>query len=354
MKIVLFILIFGLVVISHEFGHFLLAKANGIRVLEFAVGMGPKLLSFKKGETVYALKLFPIGGACMFDGEDGMKAEEGELDERSFLKAGVWSRISCVIAGPLFNFLLAFIAAFIMVNMVIADKDTSFRDVVVTEVLQDSPAQEAGLLSGDRIVSIDNDKTYLYEDILLFTITTDGKEVPLKYERNGEKFETLITPSYDEESGRYLMGVTFGEPAELTGADSVRYAWYEMRYSAISVVKSLGMLVTGRVGREDVAGPVGIAAAVGETYESAKEYGWDMVVQQMLNFTVLLSVNLGILNLLPLPALDGGRLFFLLIELVRGKPVSPQKEGLVHFIGLIFFMILMVFVLFNDIINIFG
>ncbi len=354
MTIVLFILIFGVVVISHEFGHFLLAKANGIRVLEFSVGMGPRLLSFRKGETLYSLKLFPIGGACMFDGEDGVKEQEGEPDEGSFLKATVWSRISCVIAGPLFNFLLAFVAALIMVNMVIADEDTAFRDVVVTEVMEGSPAQAAGLQTGDRILSIDNDKTYLYEDILLFTITSNGKEVPVKYERDGQKYETLLTPVYDETSGRHLMGVTFGEAAELTGLDSVRYAWYEMRYSAVSVVKSLGMLVTGRVGREDVAGPVGIAAAVGETYESAKEYGWGMVIQQMLNFTLLLSVNLGILNLLPLPALDGGRLVFLLIELVRGKPVPPQKEGLVHMIGLIFFMILMVFVLFNDLINIFG
>ncbi len=354
MTIILFILIFGAVVISHEFGHFLLAKANGIHVVEFSVGMGPTIASFKKGDTVYSLKLLPIGGACMFEGEDGLKTEEGEPSEGSFLKASVWSRISCVLAGPVFNFLLAFIAAMIMVNMVIADENTSFRDVVITEVLEGSPAKEAGLMSGDRILSLDNDKTYLYEDILLFTMVSDGTEVPIVYERNGEKHKALITPAYDEESGRFLMGVTFGEPAELTAADSIRYAWYEMRYSAVSVVKSLEMLVKGRVGREDVAGPVGIAAAVGETYESAKQYGVSMVIQQMLNFTLLLSVNLGILNLLPIPALDGGRLVFLLLELLRGKPVPPEKEGMVHFAGLVFFMILMVFVLFNDIVNIFG
>lgn len=354
MTIILFILIFGVVVISHEFGHFLLAKANGIHVIEFSVGMGPTIAKFTKGDTIYSLKLLPIGGACMFEGEDGLKTENGESSEGSFLNASVWSRISCVLAGPIFNFLLAFIVALIMVNMVIADEDTAFRDVVVSEVVEGSPAEAAGLATGDRILSIDGDKTYLYEDIYLFTLTADGSEVPIKYERNGERYETSLAPAYDEASGRYLMGVSFGEPAELTAKDSVRYAWYQMRYSAVSVVKSLGMLVRGQVGREDVAGPVGIAAAVGETYESAKEYGWDMVVQQMLNFTLILSVNLGILNLLPLPALDGGRLVFLLLELVRGKPVPADKEGMVHFIGLVFFMILMVFVLFNDLVNIFG
>ena len=354
MTVSLFILIFGVVVISHEFGHFLLAKANGIHVVEFSVGMGPTIAYFHKGDTIYSLKLLPIGGACMFEGEDGLKVENKEDSKGSFLEASVWSRISCVLAGPIFNFLLAFIVALIMVNMVIADEDTAFRDVKVTEVVADSPAQAAGLLAGDRILSIDGEKTYLYEDIYLFTLTADGSEVAVKYERGGEKYETSLAPLYDASSGRYLMGLSFGEPAEITVKDSFRYAWYEMRYSARSVIKSLGMLVRGQVGREDVAGPVGIAAAVGETYESAKEYGWDTVVQQMLNFTLLLSVNLGVLNLLPLPALDGGRLLFMLIELVRGKPVPADKEGMVHFIGLVFFMILMVFVLFNDLVNIFG
>lgn len=354
MTVVLFILIFGVVVISHEFGHYLLAKANGIHVVEFSVGMGPTIGSFQKKETKYSLKLFPIGGACVFEGEDGLNTAEGEDSEGSFLNASVWSRISCVLAGPVFNFLLAFIVALIMVNMVIADEDTAFRDVVITEVSEDSPAEVAGLKAGDRILSIDGDKTYLFEDIYLFTLVSDGSEVPVQYERDGEKLETSLIPAYDQASGRHLMGASFGQAADVTVKDSVRYAWYQMRYSAVSVVKSLGMLIRGQVGREDVAGPVGIAAAVGETYQSAKEYGWDTVVQQMLNFTLLLSVNLGILNLLPIPALDGGRLVFLLIELVRGKPVPADKEGIVHFIGLVFFMVLMVFVLFNDLVNIFG
>lgn len=340
---ILFIVIFGIVVISHEFGHFLLAKANGIHVVEFSVGMGPSLFSFQKGDTRYAIKLFPFGGACMFEGEDGLNTEEGEPGEGSFLKANVWSRIATVVAGPLFNFILAFIIALVMVNMIL------IRDPVATEVLEDGAAMEAGLEDGDRIVSLDGEKVYLYEELLLFTQIYSGGEVKVGYERDGHLDYTMLTPKYDESSGRYMLGISNADFVELKGLDGLRYAWYEIRYNVMTTYKSLKLLVTGRVSREQVSGPVGIASMVGETYENTKEYGWQNVLVNMMNFTLMLSVNLGVLNLLPLPALDGGRLVFLLIEVVRGKPVPPDKEGMVHFIGLMFFMVLMVFLLFNDI-----
>ncbi|MBO4982160.1 MAG: RIP metalloprotease RseP [Lachnospiraceae bacterium] len=341
--VILFIVIFGIVVISHEFGHFLLAKANGIHVVEFSVGMGPSLFSFQKGDTRYAIKLFPFGGACMFEGEDGLNTEEGEPGEGSFLKANVWSRIATVVAGPLFNFILAFIIALVMVNMIL------IRDPVATEVLEDGAAMEAGLEDGDRIVSLDGEKVYLYEELLLFTQIYSGGEVKVGYERDGHLDYTMLTPKYDESSGRYMLGISNADFVELKGLDGLRYAWYEIRYNVMTTYKSLKLLVTGRVSREQVSGPVGIASMVGETYENTKEYGWQNVLVNMMNFTLMLSVNLGVLNLLPLPALDGGRLVFLLIEVVRGKPVPPDKEGMVHFIGLMFFMVLMVFLLFNDI-----
>ena len=349
MTIILFILIFGVVVISHEFGHFLLAKANGIHVVEFSVGMGPTLWGFNKGDTKYSIKLFPIGGACMFEGEDGVETENGESGEGSFLKANVWARISSVVAGPLFNFILGFIIALILVNFIY------FRDVTATEVVEGGPAQEAGMQAGDRILALDGERIYLYDEIYLFSLTTDGSEVPVRYERDGKEYETRVTPMYDEATGRYLLGVSMGDEKVIKGLDHVKYAWYEIRYCVKSVWKSLGMLVSGKVGREDVAGPVGIAVnVVGKTYDDAKQYGWQSVVLSMLNITLMLSINLGILNLLPLPALDGGRLVFLILEVIRGKPVPPEKEGMVHFIGLVFFMILMVLILFNDIANIFG
>lgn len=346
--LILFVLIFGVVVISHEFGHFLLAKANGIHVLEFSVGMGPDIFSFRRKGTKYSLKLLPIGGACMFEGEDGLQAKEGEISEGSFLHAKVWARISTVVAGPVFNFILGFIIALVMVNLI------ALRDPVATDVTEGGAAEAAGMQAGDRILSLNGEKIHLYEEILLFTQTYKGGDVTVGYERDGVSYTTTLTPGYDESAGRYMLGIANSDFVQLEGADSLKYAWYEVRYCVKSTYKSLGMLLGGRVSRQDVAGPVGIAVnVVGKTYEQTKDYGWQNVLVNMLYITMLLSVNLGILNLLPIPALDGGRLVFLLVEVVRGRPVPPEKEGMVHFIGLMFFMVLMVFLFFNDLANIF-
>ena len=349
--LILFVLIFGVVVVSHEFGHFLLAKANGIHVIEFSVGMGPNLFSFQKGDTKYSLKLLPIGGACMFEGEDGLnEKEDGEDHSGSFLNANVWARISTVVAGPLFNFILGFIVALIMVNMLVA-----VRDPIATEVVDGGAAQEAGLQPGDRILALNGSKIHLFEEIQLFCMTYRGGEVTVQYERDGVKGTTTLTPQYDESAGYYMVGIMNADFVEMSGLNSFRYAWYEMRYCVKMTWKSLEMLVQGQVSRQDVAGPVGIAVnVVGKTYETAKDYGWQSVLLSMLNITLMLTVNLGILNLLPVPALDGGRLVFLLWEAITHRPVPPEKEGIVHFIGLMFFMVLMVFLLFNDLVNIFG
>ena len=349
--LILFVLIFGVVVISHEFGHFLLAKANGIHVIEFSVGMGPNLFSFQKGDTKYSLKLLPIGGACMFEGEDGLnEKEDGEDHSGSFLNANVWARISTVVAGPLFNFILGFIVALIMVNMLVA-----VRDPIATEVVDGGAAQEAGLQPGDRILALNGSKIHLFEEIQLFCMTYRGGEVTVQYERDGVKGTTTLTPQYNESAGYYMVGIMNADFVEMSGLNSFRYAWYEMRYCVKMTWKSLEMLVQGQVSRQDVAGPVGIAVnVVGKTYETAKDYGWQSVLLSMLNITLMLTVNLGILNLLPVPALDGGRLVFLLWEAITHRPVPPEKEGIVHFIGLMFFMVLMVFLLFNDLVNIFG
>ncbi len=346
---ILFVVIFGVVVISHEFGHFLIAKANGIHVVEFAVGMGPTLLSFQKKETRYSLKLLPIGGACMFEGEDGLNEKEGEPSEGSFNRANVWSRIATVLAGPVFNFLLGGIISLILVQLIFV------RAPYCETVEENGAAWEAGMRAGDTILSLNGEKLYLYEELQLFMQLYDGGDVKVEYERDGERYETTLIPRYVEEEGRYMIGISNIQQVEIRGFNGFRYAYYEVRYCVKSVYKSLGMLVHGQVKREDVAGPVGIAVnVVGKTYEQAKEYGGMNVLVNMLNITMLLSINLGIFNLLPLPALDGGRLVFLLIEVIRRKPIPPEKEGMVHFIGLVFFMILMVFVFFNDLTNVFG
>ncbi len=345
--LLLFILIFGVVVISHEFGHFLLAKVNGIHVVEFSIGMGPNLISFRKGETKYSLKLLPIGGACMFEGEDGLERKEGEAGEGAFPNASVWARISTVAAGPIFNFILAYIVALVMVNLIVV------QEPVISEVTKGSAAMEAGLHPGDRIISLNGGRVYLYQELSTFNQLNKGEEVEVVYERDGQRQNTILTPKFDETYGRYMFGIANTQWVELKGLDGLKYAWYEVRAGVISTYQSLGMLLKGKVSRKDVAGPVGIAVnVVGKTYEQTKESGWDLLVN-MMNIVMLLSVNLGILNLLPIPALDGGRLVFLLIEVIRGKPIPPEKEGIVHFIGLMFFMILMVFIFFNDLSNIF-
>ncbi len=345
-SILLFILIFSVLVISHEFGHLLLAKMNGIRVVEFFIGFGPKLFSFQKGGTKYSIKLLPLGGACMFEGEDGLRREEGEDSPGAFYKANVWGRISTVLAGPIFNFLVAFIVAFIMVQFIV------IQIPEITTVDMDSAAMEAGLQEGDVIISLNGQRVHLYQELSVFNQLNKGKEVKVVYERGGERFDTTITPRLDATSGRFLFGIRNQNYVELSGLDGFRYAWYEVRSGVINTYKSLLMLIQGKLAKTDVAGPVGMVNMVDKVYEETKDEPMDVFVN-MLNITMLLSVNLGIMNLLPLPALDGGRLVFLLIEWIRGKPVPPEKEGIVHFIGFLFFMILMVIIFFNDISNIF-
>lgn len=348
--IILFIIIFSTIVVSHEFGHFILAKANGIRVLEFAVGMGPTILAFQKGETKYSLKLLPFGGACMFDGEDGLNMEEGRApEEGSFLAANVWSRISCVAAGPIFNFILAFLFSLVIVGYCGTDLP------VLNEVTAGGAAEAAGLESGDVIKEINGENIHLYREISLISMINRGESMEIVYERNGQKYETTLQPLYDETAGRYYMGIYgAGQYEKCSGFRLIQYSAYEVQYWMRATLKSLVMMLQGNVKKDDISGPVGIAQIVGETYEETKDYGISSVVLSMMNIAVLLSVNLGVLNLLPLPALDGGRLVFMLIEVIRGKPVPPDKEGMVHFIGLVIFMILMVLVMYNDIMRLIG
>lgn len=350
--IILFIIVFGLVVISHELGHFLIGRKNGIRVVEFAVGMGPTLFSFMAGGTKCSLKLLPFGGACMFEGEDGMEREENaeRAQEESgegvaFTEAGVWARIATVFAGPFFNFILAFIIAVILCVFTGADLP------VVGTVMENSAASEAGLQQGDVITRIGHESIHFYREVSMISALNHGETMEITYERNGEKNVTVLSPQYSEEDGRYYMGITNGGAYLECGPLQVfQYGFYEVEYWVKLTYKSLAMLVKGQVTKDDVTGPVGIAQLVGESYDQAeKDYGTSYAILTMLQIVVLLSVNLGIMNLLPIPALDGGRLVFMLVEVVRGKPVPPEKEGMVHFAGLVVLMALMVFIMYNDI-----
>lgn len=348
--IILFLIVFGVVVISHEFGHFLIGRKNGIRVIEFAVGMGPTLFSFKKGGVKYSLKLLPIGGACMFDGEDGIESkdevrEPESIEGTTFTEAGVWARIATVFAGPFFNFILAFLISLILTAFSGADLPT------VGNVAQDSAALEAGLKEGDVITQIGRERIHFYREVMLISAMNQGETLEIHYDRNGEKGVTQVTPKYSEADGRYYIGiVNGGEFLRCNPIQVFQYGFYEVEYWVKLTYKSLGMMLRGQVSKDDVSGPIGIAQFVGESYDQAEEnYGTSSAILTMLEIVILLSVNLGILNLLPFPALDGGRLVFMLIEVVRGKPIPPEKEGMVHFAGLVVLMLLMVFVMYNDI-----
>ena len=422
MKILIALLVFSVIVLFHELGHFLLAKRNGIAVTEFSLGMGPRLLSTEKGGTRYSLKLFPIGGSCMMVGED-----EDDDSEGSFNNASVWARISVVAAGPIFNFILAFVFAMIITSVV------GYDPARVLQVTEGSPAAQAGLKEGDIIKEFQGRHISIGRDLDSYMALHGLKdeEISLTYERDGKKHDIQFQANSES---RYMLGFTYlseGTPEitqvmlnsamakagvmpgdiirEINGtavADSqeiqaylqehpldgteitlgierdgkvetisaipqmtkhvdsgfiyniyrektnflgvMKYSAVEVRYWVSTTVESLMMLIKGQFSVNDLSGPVGIIDVIGDSYEEAKGEGAMMVWMQMLYWAILLSANLGVMNLLPIPALDGGRLVFLLIESVRKKRLNPNVEGMIHFAGFVLLMMLMVFVMFND------
>jgi regulator of sigma E protease len=371
--LLIFIVIFCVLVVSHEGGHFLIAKANGIRVTEFTVGMGPVLYQKKKGDTMYSIRLLPVGGACIFDGMDGLeitkpgeddgtledqaKAQESRDDSEegqiSFRRASVWSRIATVVAGPLANFILGFLLALIIVS----NTYWSFPTVSGFSI-DNSPAQEAGLKEGDVITSVNGSAVHMSAEVTLNMYLTDGEDVDITYERDGQSYKTTITPVLyeDEETGtsRYVIGVFIGEYDTVSGIETFKYAGYMFNYYLTSTWKSLGLLVRGRTDKVELSGPVGMAEMVDQSYETAMQEGGIIdVILNMINLAMLLSINLGLMNLLPIPALDGGRLVFLLIEVIRGKPVPEKYEGMIELVGVAALILLMVVVLFHDVSKLF-
>ena len=388
MGIVLFIVIFSVVVIAHELGHMMIAKANGIGVVEFTVGMGPALISFNKGGTKYSIRLLPIGGACVFEGEDGLSSGIVESDKSvsdqvldrvealqdntkkkknasdkagdafvqntelgkkgfSFQEASVGARFATVVAGPVCNFILAFIFSLFIVGSYGTDVP------VVMNVSEGGAAAQAGMQAGDKIISMNGKKIHLFREISFISMISNGEEISVVYEREGEKQETILAPIYNEQAGRYYFGLGGGYYEKMGIVGTIQHSVYEVKYWIDTTIKSIELLIKGQVGKDDIAGPVGMAQQVNQIYTESKPSGAYYILLNMLNFAIILSANLGVLNLLPLPALDGGRLFFLIIEAIRRKPVPVEKEGIVHLVGFVLLMILMVVVLFNDLSRLF-
>ena len=346
MNSVLAVLILGGIILFHELGHFIFAKLSGIEVTEFSLGMGPRLLSLKKGETRYSLKLLPFGGSCAMLGED----EDAEGD-RAFNNKPVFNRIAVVAGGPLFNFLLAF-----LLSLVIVGCAGSFYEPVVVGVEKGYPAEQVGILPGDVITKVNHRSVHSYRDLTPYLTAHPHQDVTITWkhtDENGktEKRSAKITPVYIDRTGQSMIGVRFDATLQkiTNPAQLVIQSVYEVEHWIGYVFDSIHLMFVGKVTADDISGPVGIVTTIDHTIEQAASAGKTVVAVVLMNFAVLLSANLGVMNLLPLPALDGGRLVFLIIEAIRRKPIDREKEGMIHAVGMIVLLVLMVFILFNDV-----
>lgn len=338
MGIILAVILFSFIVVFHELGHFLMARLNGIEVEEFALGMGPLLFSKEYKGTRYCVRAFPIGGACMMGEDDEATGEEGNFHSKP-----VWARIMVIAGGPVFNFILAFVLAAVLTAMV------GYDPAVIGAVSEESPAEKSGLMAGDEIVEMGNKKIHIFREISAYNQFHQGETVEVAYERNGKRHRAVITPEYNEELEYYMLGIGSEGNQKAGVLTSLQYGVYEVKYWIWVAASGLKMLLTGQVGLDQMSGPVGIVDMVDDAYNSSVDYGISIVAANMMNMAILLSANLGVMNLLPIPALDGGRLVFLFAEAVRRKRVSPEKEGYVYFIGFALLMALMVFAFYNDI-----
>ncbi len=351
--IITFIIVLGLLVFAHEFGHYIMAKASGVRVEEFALGFGPKLIGFRKGETFYSLRILPLGGFCKMTGEFPNAEEELEGEElaayqeavasgRALYQKSIFSRFWVLFTGPLMNFVLAAIL-FSGIYAVVGLPEEASDQPIIGLSFPDEPAFEAGLREGDRIVSINGQPVNTWNDISVIIDQSKSDTISLVYER-GNQQKTLQIQTRIEE-GRKIIGISpqvYNRRVNIGVAiwEGVKYTWALIGL----IVKGFWDMITFQTPAE-VGGPVLIAKMVGD----AAEVGWEYLIR----FTALLSINLGIINLFPFPALDGGRILFLGIELVRGKAVDPEKEGFVHFIGFVVLMALIALIIYKDIARIF-
>lgn len=364
------ILMLGVMVTVHEAGHFFAARLTGIPVKEYAIGFGPKLLSWKskKHETRFFLRAIPAGGYCMFYGEDDTQGKEAKTDPRAIGNYPVWKRFLTILMGPMMNFILAFIAAALLFSIIGMQTDFTYPNYpTIRSVTAGSPAQAAGMRPGDALIAINGeDAKGLTEDgqkvkinALLDIWASGEKEIRVTVQRGEERQEVSLTPRYDQQEGRYLMGVVLNTgyvpvftPVPLPQA---------LKMSAECCVDAAGQilgglwhLVSSGDGLENSMGPVGTVQYIAEETRYSTEISGQMVWYRYIELLVVISVNLGLFNLIPIPGLDGSRLIFLLIEAVRRKPVPQKVEAWVHMSGYLVLILLMVFMTGKDLLRIFG
>ncbi|MFN2339897.1 MAG: RIP metalloprotease RseP [Halanaerobium sp.] len=354
LTIVSFIIVLGVLVFIHEFGHYITAKKSDIMVSEFALGFGPKLISKKVGETVYSIRSIPLGGFCNMVGEfpadDSMPEKEKEVYDqakdngRLFTQKSAFKRLAVILMGPIMNFLLAafiFIFAFAIFGV----PTSTTEEAVLGEVIPQQPAAEAGLRANDQILEINGQEIESWEEMSQLIRNNTDQQITIRYQRDGETNTINITPVLSEDGERGVIGIYPQLVRESVSIGKSISLGLSQTYQVFKMTIMGFVQMFRESSTEDIGGPIMIASIIGQ----AARVG----ILNVLNWTAIISVNLGIINLLPFPALDGGRILFIIIEIIRGKAVDPRKESYVHMIGFAILMLLMLFIIYNDLVRTF-
>ncbi len=326
LTIISFIFVFNLIVFIHEFGHYYVAVKNGIKVEEFALGMGPAIFKKERNGTLYALRVIPLGGYCKMYGED----EKNDAPD-AFNSKKPWQRFLVVIAGPAMNFLLTIV--------IFAALAMSFGapTLVIDKVSDNMPALEAGIQPGDEIVEVNGRSAYIWEQVIK-DIATSSQSLEIKVKRKEELKTIVVQPNKDKKIGIQIL-------VSHNALKAIPYSFKKTYFLTAEMLDFLGNLVRGKASGDSVVGPVGLAGIIGSVARTG--------FLNLLNLIAYISLNLGLMNLLPIPALDGGRLVFIIIEMIRRKPVPEEKEGVVHTIGFVLLLLLFVVIMYKDIVRMF-
>ena len=347
LNLIYFVIILGVIVLVHEFGHFIFAKMFGIYVYEFAIGMGPKIFHFKKknGETEYSIRAIPIGGFCSLAGEDLDSDDSLKIPkDRRLQSKKAWQRFLVMFFGAGNNFILAFLLLF---TIALGWGAVSSKPIV-TELVSNNPAEIAGIEVGDYITQINGHKIKTSDDISIY-LQVENKDKPITFtvKRNGMELDIDVTPIKEEVDGSeiYRVGIISSGKVEKGFTTSIKYAFTKMNSLFRQMIITFKGLFTGGISVNQLSGPVGIYSIVGTQVHAG--------FQNVLYLIALLSINVGFINLIPFPAFDGGRILFLIIEKITGKPVKPETENKIHTIGFILLLALMLYITLNDILKLF-
>ena len=338
------ILLFLFLILFHEFGHFICAKLSGVKVNEFAIGMGPKLFKFQKGETLYTLRALPIGGFCAMEGED-----EDSNDKRSIQNASVYKRMIIVAAGGIMNIILAFI-----LMMVILAQQTSFASTKILKFSENAVISQYGLKEGDIIKKIDGYSINTYTDIAFALSMKKDFKANFVIERDGENIEindVKLNTTKDKDGNEIISRDFYVQPIKKDFGSLFRQTFLEIIANTKLTYVSLWKIITGEYGLNAISGPVGMTVVIKDAAVTGLQENFLTAVNNIVMIMMVISISLGVMNLLPFPALDGGRLVFLLIEAITKKPVPLKYEALVHKLGFILLLAFMFFIMVNDILK---